>query len=261
MAKIKRAKAKPVTKRTKMTAAKPVVAAKRGQPAKPAPKPIVAAKRKKPTKPSIALPPPPPPPPPQRDELAAPRDVGRLLRYGERFGPHKIDVRMLPLQLPSSGSIALFDPATPKSWRVLDRPVGAGRFGVMLSIARTDERERLAAVVIHVGRQSIARWTVAHYQGQKRPKSEDQIPRVAVTANWLGLIDAAGGSPGAVAVAGAGGIAPVEVPLTDGRRALSFASGNGQFAAYWAIDDADKPVCLVIDFDVFTQKDWKAKPT
>ncbi|MGE0870446.1 MAG: DUF4241 domain-containing protein [Kofleriaceae bacterium] len=244
---------------------KPVVAAKRGKPIKPSAgavtKPVVAAKRGKPTKPSIALPPPPPPPPPQRDELPAPRDVGRLLRYGERFGPHKIDVRMLPLQLPSTGHIAVFDPAVPKSWRVLERPVGAGRFGVMLSIARTGDRERLAAVVIHLGRQSIARWTVAHYQGQKRPRSEDQIPRVPITSGVLGLLDAAGGSPGAVVVAGSDGIAPVEVPLTDGRRALAFASGNGELAAYWAIDDTDKPVCLVIDFDAFTAKEWKAKPT
>ena len=38
-----------------------------------------------------------------RDELHAPRDIARLTRYGERFGPHKIDVRWLPLQLPVTG--------------------------------------------------------------------------------------------------------------------------------------------------------------
>ena len=53
---------------------------------------------------------------------------------------------------------------------------------------------------------------------------------------------------------------PVEVPLTDGRRALALPCGNGEFAAYWAVDAADKPICLVVDFDVFTQKDWKARP-
>ena len=36
--------------------------------------------------------------------------------------------------------------------------------------------------------------------------------------------------------------------------------GNGEFAAYWAVDAADKPICVVIDFDVFSQKEWKARP-
>ena len=89
-------------------------------------KPVVAAP---------ALPPPPPPPAPPRDELVAPRDIARLLRYGERFGANRIDVRMLPLQLPASGALAILDPAAPKTWRVFDRPSGSGQFRVMLSVA------------------------------------------------------------------------------------------------------------------------------
>ncbi|MBV8755716.1 MAG: hypothetical protein JO257_00485, partial [Deltaproteobacteria bacterium] len=135
---------------------------------KPAPKPA-KAKKLKATKPSLPLPPPPPPPPAQRDELLAPRDVARLTRYGERFGERKIDVRWLPLQLPvTSGALAVFDPGAPKTWRVLDRPSGSGAFRAMLSIARTDDnKEKLAAVVIHVGRPPIAKWTVAHFKGGK----------------------------------------------------------------------------------------------
>jgi hypothetical protein len=203
-----------------------------------------------------------PPPPPPRDELSAPRDVARLLRYGERFGASKIDVRMLPLQLAaSSGSLALFDPGVPKSWRAFDRTAGTGQFRVMLSVARNEAgAERLAAVVIHVGRPPIARWTVAHYAGQKKPKSADQLPRCEVTTGWLALLDAGHGAPGVLAVPAQTGIVPVEVPLTDGRRALALPCGNGEFAAYWAIDASDKPVCLIVDFDVFTQKDWKARP-
>ncbi len=172
---------------------------------------------------------------------------------------------MLSLQLPvGDGALAIVDPGVPKSWRVFDRPVGSGQFRVMLSVVRTDDKERLAAVVIHIGRPPIARWTVAHYQGQKRPKTPEQIPRIPVTTGWLALLDARGGSPGTVGVPGSSGsssIVPIEVPLTDGRRALALPSGNGEYAAYWAIDEADKPVCLVLDFDVLTQKDWKAKPT
>jgi len=239
--------------------AKSKVVKKVARSAKPAP--TVAKKPARPTKPSLPLPPP-PLQPETRDELAAARDIGRLLHYGEKFGSHKIDVRMLPLQLPvASGALAVCDPGVPKSWRVLDRPSGSGAFRVMLSIARDGDKQRLAAIVIHVGRPPIARWTVAHVRGQKRPKSIDQLPAYAVTTGWFAIADA-GDPPGALAVPGdTAPLAPVEIPLADGRRALAVPSGNGEYAAYWGVDAADKPVCLVVDFDVFTQKEWKAKPT
>ena len=204
----------------------------------------------------------PPPPPPPRDELPAPRDIARLLRYGERFGANRIDVRMLPLQLPvTSGALAIFDPTAPKMWRVFDRPSGSGQFRVMLSVAKNEKNEeRLAAIVIHVGRPPIARWTVAHYKGQKKPKTADQLPRVTTVAA-LALVDAGTASPGVVAAPAPSGVQPIEQTLPDGRRALLVPSGDGEFAAYWAVDATDKPICLVIDFDVFTQKEWKAKPT
>ena len=229
--------------------------------------PTKVSKPARPTKPSLPLPPPPPAPPPHRDELDAPRDVGRLIRYGERFGPWRIDVRMLPLpvQLPvSSAMLALFDPAVPKSWRVMDRPAGVGMFRVMLSMAKHDSgAERLAALVIHVGRPPISRWTVAHWKGQKKPKTADAIPRVPITSGWLALIDAGigGSAPGVLAMPAKEniGMNAIDVPLTDGRRALALPCGEGEFAAYWAIDSADKPIILVVDFDVFTQKEWKSK--
>jgi hypothetical protein len=259
--------AKTKGKSRKGKAAAPAKArARAGKPvkaAKPAPAPKSARPRPS-LKPSLPLPPPPPAPPPQRDELPAPRDIARLTRYGERFGSHKIDVRWLPIQLPVTGGwIALLDPAAPKSWRVLDRPVGAGHFRAMLSIARSDDgKERLAAITIHTGRPPIARWTVAHFKGQKKPKSADQLPQVVVTSGWLALLDAAGDAPGVVAVAPSTltGIQPALVPLTDGRGALALPCGNGEYAAYWAVDEADKAIALVVDFDVFTQKEWKARP-
>ncbi len=223
-----------------------------------------ALKPAKPSKPSLPPPPPgPPPPPPPRDELLAPRDVARLTRYGERFGANKIDVRWLPITLPvATNALAMFDPSAPKSWRVLDRPSGAGQFRAMLSIARTEDgKERLAAIVIHVGRPPIARWTVAHFRGQKKPKSADQLPKCPVTSGWLALLDAGKDAPGVVAVPSTSvGLQPVEIPLTDGRKALALPCGNGEYTAYWATDATDKPICLVVDFDVFTQKDWKARP-
>jgi hypothetical protein len=224
--------------------------------------PLPKKASKKSTAPSIPLPPPAPLPPAPRDEMIAPRDVARLTRYGERFGAQRIDVRMLPSPLPvASGTLAVFDPSVPKTWRVFDRPVGTGQFRTMLSVARDEAgKERLAAIVVHVGRPPIAKWTVAHYQGAKKPKSVDVLPRCAVTSGWIALLDG-GDPPGAVAVPEQGGVAPVEIPLTDGRKLLALACGNGEFAAYWAVDAADKPICLVIDFDRFTQKEWKARPT
>ena len=261
-----KAKAKAAPKPVAKPAPKPV--------AKPAPKPVAKAKptakpkspRSTPVKPSATAVVAPASPPPPRDEMIAPRDVARLLRYGERFGPHRIDVRWLPLQLPvTSGTLALFDPAAPKSVRVLDRPAGSGQFRVMLSLSRDEAgRERLAAIVVHGGRPPIARWTVAHYKGGKRPASPEALPRVAVTSGWLAIVDASG-PLGALAVPAASddsavAATPIEVTLPDGRRALALACGNGEYAAYWAIDATDKPVCLVVDFDPFTQKEWKARP-
>jgi hypothetical protein len=94
------------------------------------------------------------------------------------------------------------------------------------------------------------------------PKSADQLPHIDVASGWVALLDANGNSPGVIAVPPATltGIQPVEVPLVDGRRALALPCGNGEYAAYWAVDEADKPIALVLDFDVFTQKEWKARP-
>jgi hypothetical protein len=205
--------------------------------------------------------------------VLATRDIARLLRYGERFGGDKIDVRMLPLQLHArSGALAVCDPAEPATWRVLDRPLdrplGTGAFRVMLSIARPDDEtgaahERLAAVVIHVGRPPIATWTVARPRDQVRPgdaRGGEPLPRTQVTSGWLALLDAGDGSPGVIALPPATGLVPIEVPLTDGRRALALPCGNGAFAAYWALDAAERPICIVVDFDVFSQKAWKARP-
>jgi hypothetical protein len=200
-------------------------------------------------------------------ESLATRDIARLLRYGERIGGDKIDVRMLPLQFHSrSGALAVCDPDQPETWHVLERPIGTGAFRVMLSIARPDEDagaasgERLAAVVIHVGRPPIARWTVAQLRGEVRPASPDTVLRTPVTSGWLALLDAGDGSPGVIALPPPAGVLPIEVPLTDGRRALALPCGNGAFAAYWALDAADKPICVVVDFDAFTSKAWRAKP-
>ena len=84
--------------------------------------------------------------------------------------------------------------------------------------------------MIHVGRPPIARWTVAHYAGQKKPKSADALPRVAVPAGWLALVDAGSGAPAALALPSPrrSGVQPVEHPLADGRRALALAVRRGR---------------------------------
>jgi hypothetical protein len=86
------------------------------------------------------------------------------------------------------------------------------------------------------------------------------VPRTSVSSGWLALLDAGDGSPGVIALPPPTGVMPIEVPLTDGRRALALPCGNGAFAAYWALDAADKPICVVVDFDAFTARAWRAKP-
>ena len=174
----------------------------------------------------------------------------------------------VPAQLPiASGAIAMFDPADKKSWKVFDRPAGAGQFRIMLSVLKAPNddptKDKIAAIVIHTGRPPIARWTVAHWKGQNKPKSADELPRIASTG-WIALMDANGGSPGVLAVPAPpspNGAGVIVISLGDGRRALAIPSGKGEYAAYWAIDAQDKPICLVIDFDSISQKDWRAKPT
>ena len=242
-------------------AAKPVKTVK--APARPAKKSLVPRSTRvtRPALPVVM----PPVPPPQRDELEATRDVGRLIRYGERFGPDKIDVRLWNAPLPiTSGSLAIFDPADKKSWRLFERPTGTGQFRIMLSTVKphdaTDQqRDRLAAIVIHTGRPPIARWTVATWKGQKKPSSAETLPSLTSSAGWIALIDGAGGWPGLLALPAAAGTQPVEVVLGDGRRALAIPTGSSGVTAYWAVDATDKPICLVIDCDAITQRDWRAK--
>jgi hypothetical protein len=245
----KRATPKAKPRAVKAAAAAPTKAAAVARPPRRAPAP------------SLPPPPPPPAPPPIRDELAADRDVARLLRYGEKFGARKIDIRWLPNQLPAtSGALAVCDPGVPKTWRVLDRPVPPGSFRAMLSIARDGDAQQLAALVIHVGRPPIVRWTIAHPSGHKHPKTPEQAPRHPVTTGWLAIADAGDGTPGPIALPESAGIEPVDIALTDGRHVLAVPCKAGDYAAYWAIDPSDKPVCLVVDLGAFSAKDWRAKP-
>jgi len=114
--------------------------------------------------------------------------------------------------------------------------------------------------VIHVGRPPIARWTIAHPSGGKRPKTPEQAPRHTIASGWIAIADPGGGIPPTIAVASASALDAVDVPLTDGRHVLAVPCKPGEYLAYWAIDPTDKPVCLVVDLGAFTAKDWRAKP-
>lgn len=221
-----------------------------------------------------------PPAPP--GELGAVRDVGRLLRHGEAFGAHKIEIRHLPNPVVvTSGRIAVADPLTPASGRVLARQVPPGRFRVMVSVATVDGEQRIAAAVMHVGRPPIARWVIAHYEGNKPPKSADQLPTFGVDAGTAGFMDAlvleslrtapdeaeppvqASLVPQLTATPSAANTAQWIADPISGRNVIAFTSGwgDGAYASYWALDGAGQPVCLVIDFDLFTKAEWKVAKT
>lgn len=194
-----------------------------------------------------------PAPPPRRDEWPADKEVGRLIRYGEKFGALKIDSKMRDQPLPITGELAIFDPADKKSWKVIDRPIGTGQFRVMVSAVG----DKPVAVTMHCGRPPIDRWTVAHFKGKKPKAAADA--RLATSSGWIAICDAAQGSPGVLALPDAKGAQIIEVPLTDGRKALAIPTGK-HVGAYWAVDATDKPICFVVDCEQLTQKDWKAKP-
>ena len=197
-------------------------------------------------------------------ELLALRDVARLLRYGEQFGGRRIEIRWLPTPLPCpSGGFTLVDPATPKSQRSFDRKVPAGAFRCMLAVAVGGPNEKLAAVILHCGRPPIARWTVAHFSGTKPPIATAQLPQVITDSGWLAIQDTAT----TAAVTDPAVLPPpafTPTAMAAERRAgngvaFAFPVGPGAYTAYWGIDEHDKAVCLVLDFNVFTQKEWRAK--
>jgi hypothetical protein len=281
---------KPAAKKpaAKKPAAKPVKAPK----AKPAPARKPAPIKEppiRPVRPGIAVRPLPPPPvvpvvpvrvipPSPPGELAPARDVGRLLRHGEPFGPHKIEIRHLPVPVVvTSGRIAVADPLTPASGRVLARQVPPGRFRVMISVALIDGAQRIAAAVMHVGRPPIARWVIAHFEGQKPPRTPDQPPACRVDAGAGAFMDAlvldalraqpdvpeppvqTAIVPQLTATPTAANTASWIADATSGRNLVAFTSGwgDGTYTSYWALDAAGQPVCLVTDFDVFNKAEWK----
>lgn len=205
------------------------------------------------------------PAPEVKRELAAPRDVARLLRYGEQFGNQRIEIRWLAAPLPvPSGAFALVDPSVRKSQRVLDRKVTPGTFRCMLAVAVGGDKEKLAAVVFHCGRPPIARWTVAHFAGSKPLVVNAALPTVTSTSGWLAVQDAT-----CTAAVDDAAVLPAPIfsatAMSVERRtaagvAVAFPVKPGDYTAYWGVDEHDKAVCLVVDFDVFSQKDWRSKP-
>lgn len=219
-----------------------------------------------------------PPAPP--GEIGALRDVGRLLRHGELFGENKIETRHLPTPVViTSGRIAVADPLTPSAGRVLARQVPPGRYRVMLSVAHVDTEQRIAAAVMHTGRPPIARWVVAHFEGQKPPRSADQLPTIGVDAGTAAFMDGlvleqlrdqpdepeppaqAALVPQLTAGTTAANVGEWIADPISGRNLIAFTSGwgDGVYASYWALDGAGQPVCLVTDFDLFNKSEWKTK--
>jgi hypothetical protein len=147
---------------------------------------------------------------------------------------------------------------------VLDRKVTPGTFRCMLAVAVGGDKEKLAAVVFHCGRPPIARWTVAHFAGSKPLVVNAALPTVTSTSGWLAVQDAT-----CTAAVDDAAVLPAPIfsatAMSVERRtaagvAVAFPVKPGDYTAYWGVDEHDKAVCLVVDFDVFSQKDWRSKP-
>ncbi|MEZ4367473.1 MAG: DUF4241 domain-containing protein [Kofleriaceae bacterium] len=232
----------------------------------------------RPLPPPVRTAPPPPvrvlPPAPTK-ELDAERPVARLLQHGEVMGKHRLETRHLPtpLALPT-GRVALGDALSP-DLRVLERRLPPGRYRLMVSVAGDGAEQRLAAIVMYCGRPPIARWVHAHLEGKRPPKAAADAPTFA--ASTFGLCDASAidrvkptlrdaTAPGRVALDAA--LAPIGVGWAHawhvfddatGLALAAFASSKGPrtHAAYWGLDPAGQPVCLVIDAGLLAAGDWK----
>jgi len=194
--------------------------------------------------------------PAQRDEMIAVRDIGRLLRYGEQFGAHKIDVRMLPLQLAvGSGALACSTPPCEE----LPRLRSSRRCG---PVPRDAERRAQRGQGAPRRDRDPCRSptdrevTVAHYRGRRsevrgsapaRPR-DLRLARAARPAMAHPVRSRAAPT----------GVTPLEVSLTDGRRALALRVAPASSPRTGGRCER-QAVCLVVDFDVFTQKDWKSR--
>jgi hypothetical protein len=210
--------------------------------------------------------------------------VGRLLRHGELFADNKIEVQFLPDSVViSSGQIAIVDPFASmggKRASTLARQLLPGKYRVMLCIAHQGASHRVAAAVMHVGRPPVARWVVAHLAGEPPPTGQSQYPGLQLPSGCAGFID--GASVEALHSAMTAEASGCKDDLTLHLRTAPPAGGWGHHAvvldpekqtnlvaftgggnaraiptAYWGLDEASRPVCLVLDFDPFTAAQWK----
>ena len=206
-------------------------------------------------------------PPPASSAAADARRAAGAARYRtadalrRAVRREKIDVRWLPLQLPvASGALGVSIPAVAEELARVRSP-GRQRSVPRDAVDRAHRRRQGAPRRdrIHVGRPPIARWTVAHFKGRRR---RSRRPAAARRGD-----DAAGSRcsmrhdrPARRGAAGDDrGPRRSRCRSPTAARALALPCGNGEYAALLGGRRADKPICLVVDFDVFTQKEWKAR--
>ena len=214
----------------------------------PKPKPVVVA----------------PPPAPVRlvpvgpdKELDAERDVARMLRYGEMFGAHRIEIEHspTPVAMPT-GTVALADlPTLTTSKRaaetVLARRVAKNSFRVMHSLVKTGGVARIVAAVMYVGRPPIARWVFAHAEGKRPPKTIAEAPSIEATT--IAITDAS-----LIEKLKAG--AKLSPPDLTGAVALHVGAKPAPVTPDWGLSPEGTPVCLLLDFNAFSASDWRAQP-
>ena len=214
----------------------------------PKPKPVVVA----------------PPPPPVRlvpegpdKELTAERDVARMLRYGEMFGAHRIEIEHspTPVAMPT-GTIALADVPTLITAKratetVLARRVAKNSFRVMHSLVKTGGVSRIVAAVMYVGRPPIARWVFAHAEGKRPPKTIAEAPSIEATN--IAITDAS-----LVEKLKTG--ARMSPPDLTGAVALTVGDKPAAVTPYWGLSPEGTPVCLLLDFNAFTASEWRVAP-
>lgn len=209
------------------------------------------------------------------------RDRLRLLRDGERFGTGQLALHEVGQLALTSGVIVTVDPFLVDG-APLTRKVAPGTYPVTLSVAtfndpKGDHDQRVAAAWVRFRQGQPVRWEVATFAGAPRSKQGGE-PGYPVDAGTGAFLDAA--TQATIQAEPSAWPTPSfkaleKQLLTDNYRhtwgwanyqpdpaspgnciAFSAGWGDGVFASYWGLDDSGEPVCLLTDFETFTDEDW-----
>jgi hypothetical protein len=205
------------------------------------------------------------------------RHRNRLLVDGEKFGSATLALHTVAdLELPT-GEIVTCDPFLVDG-AALARKVEPGAYPVTLSVASFGDDQRVVAASVRFRSGAPVRWEAAAFAGVARKKGgEPGYPVDALTGAFMDVAtqETIKAEPGGWPTPSFKALE--QQLLTDHYRpnwgwatyhpdpaargncvAFSSGWGDGVYSSYWGLDEAGEPLCLLTDFEAFTDEDWSA---